>query len=379
VNPKPKRVLLITGHYFDSKRKAGFHWLAEAYWRAGWEVIFVTTAISWMSWLQRNYRMAYPIFREAHRLRWMRERLGSYIWLTPWHPVDLGHPWLNRLGHGLFARYGQFSLGTLAPLAREADVFIFESKPGLMLFDRLQQLNPHARWIYRVSDDLRLLRTHRVVLDTESRIAPHFDLISVPNAVLLQRFEHLPQAALHPHGICKSRFNQEDPCPYTDAWETHLVFVGTAYLDRDFIERASAHFSTWAFHLIGPLAGTPRRANVFAYGEMSFDATIPYLKHADIGLHTLICKPGSASFADSLKVIQYTYCRLPIVAPEPMRSTRVNTFYYQPGDAVSMVQALEAARAFDRAKVETEGMHSWAWLARVLVEGTDWQTKQSRE
>jgi 2-beta-glucuronyltransferase len=369
VNPSPKRALLITGHYFDSKRKAGFHWLAEALWRAGWEVIFVTTAISWMSWLQRNYRMAYPIFREAHRLRWVRERLGSYVWLTPWHPVDLRYPWLNRLAHHLFARYGQLSLGALAPLARETDLFVFESKPGLMLFDRLRQLNPRARLIYRVSDDLRLLRTHRVVLDTESRIAPQFDLISVPNAVLLHRFEHLSQAVLHHHGICKSRFDQDYPNPYTLRWKAHLVFVGTAYLDHDFIDRASAHFPTWAFHLIGPLAGVPRRANIFAYGEMPFDATIPYLKHADIGLHTLICQPGAASFADSLKVIQYTYCRLPIVAPEPLRSSRANMFYYQPGDAVSMVRALEAARAFDRRKVDIEGIHSWASLARVFAKG----------
>jgi hypothetical protein len=43
-------------------------------------------------------------------------------------------------------------------------------------------------------------------------------------------------------------------------------------------------------------------------------------------------------------------------------------FYYQPSDAVSMVRALEAARAFDRRKVDLEGIHSWASLARVFVE-----------
>jgi 2-beta-glucuronyltransferase len=101
---------------------------------------------------------------------------------------------------------------------------------------------------------------------------------------------------------------------------------------------------------------------------MPFEATIPYLKHADIGLHTLVCKPGAESFADSLKVIQYTYCRLPIVAPEPLRSARLNMFYYQPSNAVSMVRALEAARAFDRRKVDLEGIHSWASLARVFLE-----------
>jgi 2-beta-glucuronyltransferase len=75
-----KWVVLVTGHYLESKWKAGFHWLADAYWRAGWEVIFWTTAISWLSWLQRNYRMAYPVRCEAHRLRWVQPGLGSYVW-----------------------------------------------------------------------------------------------------------------------------------------------------------------------------------------------------------------------------------------------------------------------------------------------------------
>jgi len=49
--------------------------------------------------------------------------------------------------------------------------------------------------------------------------------------------------------------------------------------------------------------------------------------------------------------------------------TRKNTFYYQPGDGMPMVRALEAARAFDRRKVDIEGIHSWASLARVFANG----------
>src|SRR5215470_13217804 len=165
-----KRVVLVTGHYLESKRQAGFHWLADAYWRAGWEVICFTSAISWLSWLQRNYRMAYPVLREANCLRWVRPGLGSYVWFTPWHPVNLRLRGLNRLVYGLFAQYGILPLGEGEALVQHADLLIFESKPGLLLFERLRRLNPGARYVYRVSDDLRLLRSsHPVVLEAEER------------------------------------------------------------------------------------------------------------------------------------------------------------------------------------------------------------------
>ena len=35
-----KRAVLVTGHYWESRRKAGFHWIADALLRDGWEVLF---------------------------------------------------------------------------------------------------------------------------------------------------------------------------------------------------------------------------------------------------------------------------------------------------------------------------------------------------
>jgi 2-beta-glucuronyltransferase len=87
------RVLLITGHYLESRHKAGFHWLADAFWRSGWDVTFFTQSISWLSWLRRDSRFRYPIFKEANRLRRVRERLASYVWLTPFHPANLRLGW----------------------------------------------------------------------------------------------------------------------------------------------------------------------------------------------------------------------------------------------------------------------------------------------
>jgi 2-beta-glucuronyltransferase len=122
-----------------------------------------------------------------------------------------------------------------------------------------------------------------------------------------------------------------------------------------------------AFHIIGPIPGLPKRPNVFAYGELPFERTVPYLIHADAGLQTLAYRPGAECFTDSLKIIQYTYCRLPIIAPDFLRCARPNMFYYQPGDDQSISKALREAFAFDRNAINTNGIRSWDELADLLA------------
>ena len=385
------QVLLVSGHYLHSKRQAGFHFLADAYWRRGATTIFLTTGLSWLSVLRRDYRLAYPVRAEANRLRWARERLGSYVWFTRWHPANLRLALLNRLTRGLFTRYGELPLGEAEALVRDTDLMIFESTPGLLLFERFKRLNPRARCVYRVSDDLGLLRNHPVVREAEQRFAPRFDLISTPCEYIHRRFQHLPQAALHYHGLAKDLFDRDYPNPYCGGGEVNLLFVGGSYCDVDFIERASRRFPNWAFHVIGPIAHLPRRDNVIAYGEMPFVDTIGYVKHADVGLQTRSYTPGAESLTDSLKTIQYTYCRLPIVAPEFLRTpkslspnpcgtgfqpvdseglgigSKPNRFYYRPGDTESIRQALTDALAFDRRRIDTSDIRTWDELATCLA------------
>lgn len=362
-----KKVLLVTGHYLESKRRAGFHWLADAYWRAGWEVIFFTGAISRLSRLRGDYRFAYPVRREANRVRWLCERLASFVWYTKWHPANLRSSLLNSLAAGLFARYGELPLGQAEPLIRDADLIIFESTPALLLFDRFKRINPDARYVYRASDDLRLLKNHPVVLQAEDRYAPRFDLVSAPCQSILRRFAHLPHAALHHHAPGREILDRDAPSPYQGDWEAKAVFTGQAMFDRDFLARAARLLPRWAFHIIGDIRRLPRGANVFAHGEMPFEELAPFIKHADVGLQTLVYKHGGECFTDSLKVIQYTYCRLPIVAPHFLRSERTNMFYYTPGDDESIRSAMQAAVQFDRSAIVPADIDTWDHVAEELA------------
>src|SRR5207253_6626386 len=113
-------------------------------------------------------------------------------------------------------------------------------------------------------------------------------------------------------------------------------------------------FPDWSFHVFGsPLPpgeglGVWGASNLTCYGERPFVELIPYLNHADIGLQCLTYRPGAECFTDSLKMFQYTYCRLPIVAPSFLKQGRPHVFYYEPGDADSIRRALLDASRYDR-------------------------------
>lgn len=361
-----RRVVLFSGHYYGSHRRAGFHFLADAYHRMGWDVTFVTVALSWLSIVRKDLRMQYPVRSEAGQLREVAPGLNSFVLFTPYHPANLRLGALNQVSKPLFRRYGKRLPAPLEAAVAAADVLVFESTPGLLLVDRCRALNSCARYVYRVSDDLRLLESHPVVLEAEVRLAPSFDVVSVPTPPMAALFPAAANVEVQPHGLETVKFEEQLPSPY-EPGTTNLVFVGNSRFDHDFLVRASGLFPDWLFHIIGPIASLPGGSNVRAYGEIPFDATIPFVQHASAGLHTLAYSPGAEVFRDSLKVQQYTYCGLGIVAPGFLRSSRPNVFCYQPGDDESIAASLGDAVAFDRGAVDRSGIRSWGQLAMELA------------
>lgn len=361
-----KRVVFVTSHYLESRRKAGFHFLAESLWQAGWHVLFFTESISWLSVLRRDARCQYPVVREAGKVRYSRERFASYVWLTPFHPLNLRLAVLNRLGTPLWQLYDKFPMRDAAPEIARADLFVFDSDHGLFLFDRFKSLNPTARFVYRVSDHIPMMRHHPLLPAQEERVVPRFDLVSVPSAFFQRRFANLPNVIVQHHGLDKTLFDDAHANPYAEAGP-QVIFVGKHHFDRDVIERAVRLFPDWRFHIFGDVGPLPMTPNLIGYGERPFAELAPYLKHADIGLQALAYTPGAECFTDSLKMQQYTYCRLPIVAPAFLRSERPHVFCYEPGDDASIRAALEAAWAFDRNSIATDTIQTWADIAARLA------------
>jgi 2-beta-glucuronyltransferase len=358
-----RRVTLISGHYLGSKRRAGFHHLASAFWDLGWDVTFVTAAISALSRLRGDYRFAYPVREEANRLVPVRERLTSYVLLTWTHPGSLRFGLANRLSTPWFARYARAPLGPLADRLRDADLVVFEGTAALLLVERIPELAPRARLVYRASDDLRALGVHPVVLEAEARAMPFFDLVSVPTAQIADVLAPYGPVEVHPPGIDKAALDRPTESPYANG--PAAVFAGVSPLfDHESLAAAAQLAPHVAFHVIGPRP-RPSTANVYFRPELPFRDLVPYLQHATFGL--LFFPAGYAGLGQGNKVAQYSYCRLPIVAPAHLEAERPNLCLFAPGDRESLGRALAEAERMPHLAEFAEGVNSAEELALILA------------
>jgi 2-beta-glucuronyltransferase len=95
---------------------------------------------------------------------------------------------------------------------------------------------------------------------------------------------------------------------------------------------------------------------------------VNYLHHADVGLAPYLDRPEAHYLAESsLKLIQYTYCQLPVVAPHFAKAGRAHIIGYDPTDPDSIRHALRSALAYDRATIDRSRVASWdEVIARLL-------------
>ena len=359
-----RRVALISGHYLRSKRQAGFHHLARAYWRLGWEVAFVTAPISLLSRAKGDYRFEYPVMAEANRLVSVDERLTSFVLMTAVHPVNLRSSIANRLAEPFFARYARTSLGRIGDFLRTADLIVFESSAALLLVDRVREISPRARLVYRVSDDVRQLHVHPIILRAQADAVPKFDLVSAPSRLMREALAPYGPVEVHRHAVDKTAFDRESASPYRDD-RPAAVFVGVSpVFDYDALAIAARVAPHVDFHLLG-LRERDLSPNVIFHSEMPFEETIPYLQHATMGLH--LFPPSQAHRDGSLKISQYSYCRLPIVAPSYLDDTRPNLCLFEHGDEESIKAAVERAERMPHAPEFADGVSSWEDLACLLA------------
>lgn len=360
------KITMISGHYLDSKRKAGFHHIANAFIETGNEVLFFTAPVSKLHKLKNDHIFQYPIEGETNQIV-KKGNIQSYLHYTPFHIANTRFLLSNILTTPLVSFYSKFSIHKEAEsFIQQSEYIIFESTPGLFLFKKFKSLNAKAKYIYRVSDDLRFLKVHPALIDLEKNILPKFDLVSIVSPRFFN-FMKGDNVKLHFHGINKAVFNQTLLNPYPENTE-NMVFVGNAYFDVSFLEIASNLFPNVKFHIIGPIHNLPKSPNIKGYGELPFINTVPYIKFASAGLHTLELSPGADAFTDTLKVHQYTFCKLPIIAPSFLKSNRGHAFYYQPGDIESIRSAVGSALNFPHSLVENENVLDWKELAKRLIE-----------
>lgn len=349
------RVAFLTGHAANSHRKTGFHFFAEMLAARDVDIDWVTLGFSQITRLARR-KLPEPPYNS-----WVRcnNHLQKFVWCPFFHPVNLGSPFLNNVSIPFFNLYAQMIPRTLTERLGQADIIFVEVGAGLLIIPALAKSCPNAKFIYFRNDRPSTVGGHPAIVAAEKKATSFFSFVRVPAAIMKNDYpEHIPVQYI-PQGIDKHGFNRSFINPYRQ--DKNAISIGDMLFDADSITVMANRFPDWTFHLFGRDAALNQKlSNVIEYGEYPFDALIPYIKHADIGIAAY--KSGNdADYINqsSLKIIQYSYCRLPVVAPNFSTGDRYHVIGYDPEDQQSIENAFLQAMTFDRNTIDTSGILDW--------------------
>lgn len=337
--------LVISAHDYRSRRKAGIHFVAAELEKLG-RTRFFSCQYSLLSKLRSDPRAS--LAGLANR-KAVHGNVECFLWKTPIHPFNVRRPSLRPVETRLFRWYLRNASPVLAEWAAEADVVFFESGIAPIFFDLVMQWNPAARTVYIASDDLATINAAAYVRATFERVAPRMSAVCLKSRHMADGVPESPNRYVIPHGFDFSVAAQADPSPYPPG--LHAVSVGSMLFDPDFFAVASRRFPEVTFHVIGSGAG-PRPGygkNVRIYDEMPHHLTLPYIKHARVGIAPYRSPNLPRYLADtSLKLMQYDFFRVPAVCPHSIVGGYASRFGYEPGDGDSISAAVDAAMAAPR-------------------------------
>lgn len=363
---------LISFHHYLSKRKAGFHWIAQALVNLGWHVIFVTAPLSPYSRLIHDHRWEYITRDDYNNAKILDGNITIFTYAPHYSPISTtGHKIIDLISPHFIPIYKSRISKKIQNFLNSADIIIFESTAAILLFNTIKKSNPKAKFVYRVSDSLDILKVHPSVIEYEREITPSFDLISVPSKPLLLRFPD-GNTSLQHHGINKMAFSQSHKKPLIfDKFQKNIVFVGNSFIDQNFVIIASELFPQIGFHLIGPISLDFSCENIILHGEMPFVDTVPFIFYADVGLQIRRMEVGLETLSDSLKILQYTWCRLPIIAPFGINSSRNHILNYYYDNPESIRDVINAALIFDRSRIDRSDIMDWEELTMEILRKVD--------
>ncbi|MBM6593253.1 GumK N-terminal domain-containing glycosyltransferase [Microvirga pudoricolor] len=368
---RPVAVLFTQQFVGLNTRKTGMVFWAETLAKRGFDTYAVTVQLSLLSKLAGSPRLKRVPEGDLNTWRPRGENLSGFVWVAPVHPASFKNKLLDRAAAAVYSLYPYFLPAAVRDVVSRADLVVIESCSAVLLFDRLRAIAPkHARFVYCASDRLGTVGMHPMLAATLERTAPRYDLLRVPAQAMLGDFPKGSQVSFIPHGIDKEAFSGKGESPF-DGPGPHVVVAGEMLFDHHAVSVLLDAFPEVTFHAFGHLKldGLETRPNLRAYGEVAFATLVNYLHHADVGLAPYLDRAEAHYLAESsLKLIQYTYCQLPVVAPHFAKAGRAHVIGYDPAAPESIKAALRTALTYDRSSIDRSRVSSWDEVISRLLE-----------
>lgn len=358
-------VFLSAYHDYRTAKRASIQQVADGLVALGHNVSFVSTRFSRLSKITGDSRLF--LWDKANRIETVNG-IHCYLWRTQLHPFQSGNRLLNNVMARLYPLYAEIPDRQFDAIFRAADDVVLEASVAAILMRRIKRINPAVRIIYYATDRLDTVGAHPFIrqrLEADAALVDHVCLRSPRMAPDFQwAMGKLYRAEF---GIEPRDFAHIGPSPYLPGRKT-AVSVGSMLFDADFFQRAAARFPDVDFHVIGCGTTFEAPANVHIHAEMKFVDTLPYVKHATVGIAPYLPAPGVEYLADSsLKMAQYEYFALPAVCPTFAVGETPSRFGYTSGNTESIAAAMTAALATE-GKIAPRNFLTWREVAERVID-----------
>ena len=362
---RKRKVVIVSGvHDYRTPRRGSIQQIADALVRLGDDVTFISMRFSPVSRVKGDHRLF--LWDRSNRAESV-DGITCYLWRTPFHPFRSGIGALDAAAGVTFSAYAALPNRFIDDEFRAASHIVIESGLGIMLIHRARRLNPRARIVYRGSDALATIGAPPALAAELRRRRGDVDAYCLLAEKMAGDFRWaVNKTFVVPQGVNADDFATMGPNPYSGG--VNAVTVGSMLFDTSFFQQAAARFPDVQFHLIGTGASFDAPPNVRLYNEMPFKATLPYLKHADVGIAAYKPQANSGYLAQSsLKLMQFEYLGLPAVCTDFAAGDSPNRFGYVPGDADSIERAMRRALARGRFAGAARFL-SWEEIAQRMLD-----------
>lgn len=350
-------------------RKNSVVFLAEGLAELGWRIDLVTAQLSFLSVLARVPRL--KTIPRHQRNTWLERTplISNFVWVPAIHPATTRHGFIDRLATPVFRLYPHLVPEAIRERARSARLIVIESCSAVMLYPLLKRLSPNAKFVYRACDSLEAIGMHPVMKEIESETAPDYDLFTSPSNLLLEAYPPSVRTCLLPQGLQKALFDVPVASPFENGGP-HAIVAGDMMFDRLSFGTMVRNFPQMTFHAFGrmDLGDLQQYENLVRHGEVPFETIRSYIVHADLGIAPYLDRPDVHYLGESsLKLVQYTYARLPILAPYFCKAGRDHVKDYRPGEEASIVRAVEEALLVDRRTIDRSDVKDWQEIAAKML------------
>jgi len=366
-----KFLFLSTHAFLPTTRKTSVHFVSEALAARGHEVETISVGFSALSYFKK--KNVYRLLAQSQKNRFVERapRYRSACYMPPLHAFSSGNAMLDVAMAPMFSLYGNTIPAFMREAIRRADVVVIESGTAVAFFKAVRRINPSAKTLYFVRDRLDTVGASVHLQKIERLSAAQFDHIIVPSRHIAETFGALPQVEIIPQGIDKQAFDASTVSPYAPG-TINAVSVGNMLFDRDAVVAMAKSAPHVTFHLFGEGIPDDLPENAKVYGERPFSDIIAYIKFAHFGVAPYrLTERELYLIESSLKLRQYSYCALPVLAPSLMACAFPNIIGYSLTGETDWAEKINTAATMPHLPEWKDGILSWDEIAERFAQSVD--------